>query len=289
MTKALVGKNVIITGASRGLGRHLAGAMWHHGASLLLVARAEEALLNLRAALMASAEDGQQVHVVRADLRTANAVPTIVGTARRVWGKLDVLINNAAVLGPIGKVWENDWDEWQATMRINLLAVVELCQACLPWMFERRQGRIINLSGGGATRPRPNFSAYATAKAGLVRFSEILAHEVRDMNVQVNCVAPGAMHTDMLQAVLCAGPEAAGEGEYAQAVKQAESEGVSPQRAVELCVFLASEAGDGITGKLLSAVWDPWETLTEHVGDLHDSDIYTLRRIVPGERGKDWG
>jgi NAD(P)-dependent dehydrogenase (short-subunit alcohol dehydrogenase family) len=289
MTKALVGKNVIITGASRGLGSHIARAMWHHGASLMLVARSEAALLNLRAALMASAEDGQQVHVVRADLRTADAVPTIVGTARRVWGQLDVLINNAAVLGPIGKLWENDWDEWQATIRVNLLAVVELCQACLPWMFERRQGRIINLSGGGATRPRPNFSAYATAKAGLVRFSEILAHEVRDMNVQVNCVAPGAMHTDMLQAVLRAGPEAAGDGEYAQAVKQAESDGMTPHRAVELCVFLASEADNGITGKLLSAVWDPWETLAEHLGDLHASDIYTLRRIVPGERGKDWG
>jgi NAD(P)-dependent dehydrogenase (short-subunit alcohol dehydrogenase family) len=289
MTKTLVGKNVLITGASRGLGSHIAHAMWHHGASLLLVARSEDALFNLRAALMASAENGQQAHVVRADLRSADAVPTIIGEARRVWATLDVLINNAALLGPIGQLWENDWDEWQATIRVNLLAVVELCRAGLPWMFERRQGRIINLSGGGATRPRPNFSAYATAKAGLVRFSEILAHEVRDMNVQVNCVAPGAMHTDMLRAVLLAGPEAAGESEYAQAVKQAESTGMSPQRAVDLCVFLASAAGDGITGKLLSAVWDPWETLPEHLGDLHDSDIYTLRRIVPGERGKDWG
>jgi 3-oxoacyl-[acyl-carrier protein] reductase len=263
--------------------------MWHHGARLLLVARSEEALFNLRATLMASAQNGQQAHVVKADLGTADAVPTIIGEARRVWDKLDVLINNAAVLGPIGKVWENDWDEWQATMRVNLLAVVELSRACLPWMVERRQGRIINLSGGGATRPRPNFSAYATAKAGLVRFSEILAHEVRDMNVQVNCVAPGTMNTDMLQAVLHAGAEAAGESEYAQAVIQAESHGISPQRAIDLCVFLASEAADGITGRLLSAVWDPWETLPEHLGDLHDSDIYTLRRIVPGERGKDWG
>lgn len=289
MTKALVGKNIMITGASRGLGSHLARVMWRHGASLLLVARSEKTLFELCAGLMTSAENGQQAHVVRADLRTADAVPTIIGEAHRVWGKLDVLINNAAVLGPIGQVWENAWDEWQATVRVNLLAVVELCRACLPWMFEYRQGKIINLSGGGATGPRPHFSAYATAKAGLVRFSEILAHEVRDMNLQVNCVAPGAMHTDMLRAVLRAGPEAAGEREYAQAVKQAESVGVTPQRAVELCVFLASEAGDGITGKLLSAVWDPWETLPEHLGDLYDSDIYTLRRIVPGERGKEWG
>jgi NAD(P)-dependent dehydrogenase (short-subunit alcohol dehydrogenase family) len=288
MNKTLIGKNIIITGASRGLGSDLARAMWGQGANLLLVARSESALLTQRDAFMASAGDGQEVHIVNVDLCTVDAVPRIFSTARGVWAKLDVLINNAAILGPIGKVWDNDWHEWQATVRVNLLVVVELCRACLPWMFEHRQGKIISLSGGGATRPRPNFSAYATAKTGLLRFSEILADEVRDMNVQVNCVAPGALKTDMLQEVLRAGPEAAGGSEYTEAVQQAEGDGGSSQRAVDLCVFLASDVSGGITGKVLSAVWDPWETLPEHLGDLRDSDIYTLRRIVPGDRGKYW-
>ncbi len=213
----------------------------------------------------------------------------IIGEARRVWDRIDVLVNNAAILGPIGNVWENDWEEWQTTIRVNLLAPVELCRACVPWMIAHRQGKIITLSGGGATGPRPNFSAYATAKTGLVRFSEILAHEVSKMNVQVNCVAPGAMNTAMLQAVLDAGLEKAGAIEYAQAVKRAEEGGALPQRAADLCVFLASPAGDSITGKLISAVWDPWESLPEHIDDLKDSDIYTLRRIVPRDRGKSWG
>lgn len=282
-------KNVLITGASRGLGAHLARAVWRQGASLLLVARSKGALLVLLDELMASANEGQQVHVVVADLRTADAVPMIMGKAREKWNKIDVLINNAAVLGPIGKAWENPWNDWQTTIQVNLLSAVELCRVCILWMSERKQGKIINLSGGGATGPRPNFSAYATAKASLVRFSETLAEEVRDLNIQVNCVAPGPMSTDMLRAILCAGPETAGATEYAQAVKRAEGSGVLPQHAADLCIFLASSASDRITGKLISAVWDPWEQLPEHIGDLKDSDIYTLRRIVPKDRGKDWG
>jgi 3-oxoacyl-[acyl-carrier protein] reductase len=263
--------------------------MWHAGASLLLVARSAEALRQIRDELMAEARRGQQVHVVVADLETPDAVSNVVGEARRVWERLDVLVNNAGLLTPIGKVWDNDWHAWQMTIRVNLLAPVELCRACVPWMSEHRQGKIINISGGGATRARPHFSAYATAKAGLVRFSETLAHETRDLHIQVNCVAPGAMNTEMLQAVLRAGPEHVGALEYAEALKQTETGGALPQRAAELCVFLASAASDGITGTLLSAVWDPWESLPEHLHDMQDSDIYTLRRIVPSDRGKIWG
>jgi len=289
MTNALVGKHVIITGASRGLGAAIARAMWYQGASLLLVARSTDTLQQLQDDFLRNSQGDQQVHVVVTDLGMPAAVPTIMHRARAVWSRLDVLVNNAAILTPIGQVWENDWDEWQAAIRVNLLAPVELCRACVPWMGEYRQGKIINLSGGGATRPRPRFSAYATAKAGLVRFSETLAHEVRDLNVQVNCVAPGAMNTEMLQAVLRTGPARVGTLEYAQAVKQAETGGVSPQDAAELCVFLSSAASNGLTGTLLSAVWDPWEHLPEYLHDLQDSDIYTLRRIVPSDRGKTWG
>ncbi len=289
MTDALVGKNAIVTGASRGLGGQIAQAMWRSGANILLVARSKNMLFELRTNLMTNARDGQRAHVIVTDLRTSESVPTIIREAQQVWDKIDVLVNNAAILGPIGRAWENDWEEWQTTIRVNLLAPVELCRACIPWMRECGQGKIINLSGGGATGPRSNFSAYATAKAGLVRFSEILAHEVHDLDIQVNCVAPGALNTEMLQDILRAGPEKAGAAEYAQAVKQAEQSDVLPQHAADLCVFLASAASDGITGKLISAVWDPWERLPEHLDDLRNSDIYTLRRITPRERSKDWG
>ena len=287
--KALKGKNIIITGASRGLGVHIAKAMWESGASLLLVARSKDALNDIQKRLESESLPGQVVHIAVADLRLTTAVDKIMQKGRRIWNRLDGVVNNAGILGPIGPVWENHWEAWEETLRVNLLAPVALCRACVDWMKESGQGKIINLSGGGATGPRPNFSAYAVAKTGIVRFTEILAEEVMDLNIQVNSIAPGALNTDMLEIVLKEDPENVGVKEYDSALRQRESGGTSPQRAAELCVFLASSASDGITGKLISAIWDPWESLQDHLSDLEQNDIYTLRRIVPQDRGKTWG
>ena len=150
-------------------------------------------------------------------------------------------------------------------------------------------GTIVNISGGGATGPRPFFSAYGTAKAGLVRLSETLARETAGSGIRVNCIAPGAMNTNMNAAVLQAGAELAGADEFERAQRQAEAGGTPPDLAAELTVFLASPAGGEINGRLLSAVWDPWRELPSHARELASSDIYTLRRIVPEDRGKTWG
>jgi 3-oxoacyl-[acyl-carrier protein] reductase len=149
-------------------------------------------------------------------------------------------------------------------------------------------GKIINLSGGGATAPRPGFSAYAAAKAGLVRFTETLAAELQDDGVDVNAVSPGMLNTAMQAAIVAAGPEQTGEREYAQAMRAAESETAAIERAAALCVFLGSAASDGITGRLLSAVWDNWAALPARLAELRASDVFTLRRITPKDRGLDW-
>ena len=119
-----------------------------------------------------------------------------------------MLVNNAAITGPVGPLETNDWDEWTQTLQTNLFGTVLMCRAVLPGMRERGYGKIINLSGGGGTGPRPNFSAYATAKAGVVRFTETLAREVE--GIDVNAIAPGALNTRMRDDVLDAGPELAG-------------------------------------------------------------------------------
>ena len=287
--KVLRGKNIIITGASRGLGVHIARAMWDNGANLLLVARSADALMGLKEDFESDPATDQEIHITVADLAFPTATDLILKEARSVWGGLDGLVNNAGILGPIGPIWKNEWKVWEKTIRINLLAPVSLCRACIGWMKETGQGKIINLSGGGATGPRPNFSAYAVAKTGVVRFTEILAEEVRDFNIQVNSIAPGALNTDLLEAVLREDPADVGKNEYDSALKQKEGGGASPVRAAQLCVFLASPASDGITGKLISAIWDPWEEFPGHIQDLAEGDIYTLRRIVPKERGKGWG
>ena len=287
--KALKGKNIIITGASRGLGVHIARAMWDNGANLLLVARSAQALMDLKEDFERNPMPDQGIHITVADLALSTATGLILQEARKVWGRLDGLVNNAGILGPVGPLWKNPWNAWEETIRVNLLAPVSLCRACIGWMKETGQGKIINLSGGGATGPRPNFSAYAVAKTGVVRFTEILAEEVRDFNIQVNSIAPGSLNTDMLETVLQEDPESVGKDEYESVLKQKEGGGASPDRAARLCVFLASPASNGITGKLISAIWDPWEELPAHVQDLAGGDIYTLRRIIPKERGKGWG
>ncbi|TAN38274.1 MAG: SDR family oxidoreductase [Verrucomicrobia bacterium] len=275
--------NAIITGASRGLGRAIAEAFWREGANLLLVARSTAKLEQVAHALPTQTD--QHVHVFATDLANTDAPAQIVTAARKHFEHLDILVNNAAVQEPIGLAWGCDTVAWQQALHVNLLAPVALCQAAMPWLATARRGKIVNLSGGGATGPRPNFSAYATAKAGLVRFSETLAVEAQPLNVDVNCIAPGAMGTDMMRAVLAAGPEKAGAREYENAQKLLAQHGGVEQRAVDLAVFLASAASDGLTGKLISAVWDAWEKIPEQLEKVQQSDVFTLRRITPRERG----
>jgi NAD(P)-dependent dehydrogenase (short-subunit alcohol dehydrogenase family) len=283
----LEGLNCLITGACRGLGRKLATTYWQAGASLFLTARSSQALDGVAASLPARA--GQNVAVFPADLADPEVPARIVDECRRFFASLEILVNNAATQGPIGVTWENDSQEWLRTIRVDLLAPVEICRLCVPWMAARRRGKVINLSGGGAASPRPRFSAYAAAKAALVRFSETLAEEARELGIDVNCVAPGAMDTDMLNAILTVGAEKSGAGEHRRAKDARKGGEDAMEKAAALCTFLASPASDGITGKLLSAVWDPWESLADHREDLAGSDVYTLRRILPKDRGWDWG
>jgi NAD(P)-dependent dehydrogenase (short-subunit alcohol dehydrogenase family) len=275
--------HALITGASRGLGRAIAREFWKQGANLALVARDGAALEQL------SAECGkrgtQTIEIIPADLSDPQAPATIVDRLRARWDRLDALVNNAGITGPIGRVWENDWTLWQQAIQVNLMAPVALCRMCVPWMS--RGGAIVNLSGGGATSPRANFSAYGTAKAAVVRFTETLALEVADRGIRVNAISPGILNTDMVDAVLRAGPKNAGE-DYARGLQVKEKGGESPEKAAALAYYLASPSSEGITGRLISAVWDPWSGLTARADELRASDIYTLRRITPEDRGKQW-
>jgi 3-oxoacyl-[acyl-carrier protein] reductase len=159
----------------------------------------------------------------------------------------------------------------------------------LPHFRSNRYGKLIQLSGGGATAPLPFVSAYAASKAGIVRFMETLAEEVKADGIDVNSIAPGALNTRLLDEILEAGAEKVGRAFYERSLAQKSSGGTPLERGAELAVYLASSDSDGITGKLISAVWDPWEHFTDHMEDLRKTDIYTLRRIVPKDRGQAWG
>lgn len=149
-------------------------------------------------------------------------------------------------------------------------------------MIKQRRGKIINLSGGGAAYPAPHFSAYAASKAAVVRFTETLAEEMKAFNIQVNAIAPGAINTGIQEEVLAAG-EIAGEKALAEAKKVRETGGTPPKVPAALAVFLASDESNGLTGKLISAVWDDWKEMGKRFPEIMSTNIYTLRRVVPEE------
>jgi NAD(P)-dependent dehydrogenase (short-subunit alcohol dehydrogenase family) len=283
MSSVLDGRSALITGASQGLGLVIARTYINAGANVFICARDAETLSRARTELIACANgDSRRVGVQVADVSQPEQVETLVAAAVDFFPELSILVNNAGIYGPKGPIETVDWEEWVRAIHINLMGSVLPTRAVIPQMKSIGYGKIIQLSGGGATSPLLGLSAYAASKAAVVRFIETLALEVRSHSVDVNAIAPGALNTRMLDEVIEAGPQQVGENFYQRALEQQRSGGTPPERGAELAVWLASAASDGISGKLISAVWDPWRELPNYRKDL-DSDVYTLRRIVPAD------
>lgn len=289
MSDLLKGRAAVITGANQGLGEAIARAYVNAGANLLLCARDENKLLKVQDQLRSLCKAGQKVEVMRADISRQDDVNRVASLALDAFPQIHILVNNAGAYGPKGRIEDVDWEEWARAVEINLLGSILMAKTFLPYFRKNKYGKVIQLSGGGATSPLPFISAYAASKAGIVRFMETLAEEVREDNIDINSIAPGALNTRLLDEVLEAGPDKVGQTFYDRAIKQKENGGAPLEKAAELSVFLASSDSDGITGKLISAIWDPWQDFPEHLQTLTESDIYTLRRIVPKDRGMKWG
>jgi len=289
MKYSLAGRNALITGASQGLGLSIARAYVRAGAGVLLCARDREMLEKARQELSLLASPEQTVATEAADVSSLEDVDRLLKKAKTTFRSFHILVNNAGVYGPKGGIEDVDWREWVRAVEINLYGSILMCRAVLPHFKAQNYGKIIQLSGGGATSPLPRISAYAASKAAVVRLAETLAEEVREYHIDVNSIAPGPLNTRLLDEALAAGPDRVGRDFYDQSLRQKEQGGAPLEKGAELAVFLASSASDGITGKLISAVWDPRETLPEHLEELRKTDIYTLRRIVPKDRGYDWG
>jgi NAD(P)-dependent dehydrogenase (short-subunit alcohol dehydrogenase family) len=289
MVKALEGRAALIAGASQGLGAKIAEVFVREGASVMLCARDAAMLDRVREELLPVAAPTQQILVRACDVSSPEQVEALSGASVSALPELDILVNSAGVYGPMGPIEDNNWAAWVRAIEIDLFGAVLLCRTLVPHLKQRGAGKIIQLSGGGATSPLPRLSAYAAAKAAVVRFAETLALELAPHRIDVNCIAPGALNTRMLDEVLAAGPQAVGEEFYRKALRQKEDGGAGLERGAALAVFLASPASDGITGRLISAVWDPWEELPARREEVDGSDLYTLRRIVPADRGKTWG
>jgi NAD(P)-dependent dehydrogenase (short-subunit alcohol dehydrogenase family) len=265
-------KNAVITGAGRGIGKRLAIALAAQGARVALIART---LPELHIAHMEIGHAGGASMVAPADVSDYGQVEGAMDAARRRFGEIDILINAAGVLGPIGPTARVDPCAWLEVIRINLAGAFNCARAVLPEMISRRSGKIINITGSGASSAQPFFSGYAAASAGLVRFTETLAEEVAEHNIQVNAMAPGATYTAMTDQVLAAG-ERAGDKALEDARHTRETRGVSPDKQIALALFLISPRSNHITGKLLS-VHDEWQRLEQAT---MTPERFTLRRVT---------
>ncbi|MSV30225.1 MAG: SDR family oxidoreductase [Bryobacterales bacterium] len=267
-------KAVLITGAGRGIGKRLAIGFAKAGAKVGLFARsqAEIDLANLEIE-----HAGGIAYRLRGDVRDTERLAAAVDRMKVEFGGVDVLIAAAAIQGPIGPLLETPAKQWQETIETNLFGVVNSCRAVLPQMIERRSGKIIVLSGGGASKPRPNFSAYATSKAALARLVETVAEEIRDFNVQINCLAPGGAYTHMTDEILAAG-DRAGAKDRAEAEQVRLTGGIPAEKQIQLALFLASEHSNHVSGKLIH-VDDDWKRL-EHANT--NPEAFTLRRVTKG-------
>ncbi|HSY75120.1 MAG TPA: SDR family oxidoreductase, partial [Dongiaceae bacterium] len=271
----------------QGLGKAIAEHFLREGASVVICSRGEKELLATRDEL-AKKFPAQKVFAKTCDVSSEIQVNELVAFALRELGSLNALVLNAGIYGPMGATESVSLEEWKRALEINLYGVLLPSRAVIPHFKKNGRGKIIVLSGGGATNPLPNISAYAASKAAVIRLMETLAEELKPFHVDVNAIAPGALATRLVDEVLAAGPEKVGAAFFEKNKTWKEKGAVPLELGASVAVYLASTQSDGITGKLISAQWDPWEKLHEFKGDL-GGDIYTLRRIVPRDRGKTWG
>lgn len=272
----LASKVAIITGAGRGIGAAIAVAFARQGAKLVLVARTRHELERVASDVERL---GSQAIVAAGDVSTPKEVDQFVGAAIERYGRVDVLVNAAAIPGPIGRLWEVDSEQWIGAVRVNLVGTFLCCRGVIPHMIAGGGGKIINFSGGGATSPSPCLSAYGVSKAAVVRLTETLAAELRDSNIQVNAIAPGLVDTRIHDDVLAAGERA---GEHLQQVLRLRKSGgaVPVELPAELAVFLGSRKSDGLSGKLIAAPHDDWRDWDDQrIAELASMPWLTLRRM----------
>ena len=264
-------KAILVTGAGRGIGKRLAIGFAKLGARIGLLARSKA---ELDAAHLEIEHSGGNALRIRADVCDFEQVHTAVDRMRVHYGHIDAVICAAGILGPIGPFIDSPVKLWMEALNTNLLGVANTCRAVVPHMAERRTGKIIVLAGPGAETGRPNFSAYSVSKTAVARFAEVLAEELSESNVQINCINPGGTYTSITDEILSAGARA-GWKETEAASQVRVTGGTPPDKQMELFQFLASEDSNHISGKLLN-VNDDWKKL-QHGSVGHG--MYSLRRV----------
>ena len=275
----LADKVAIITGAGRGIGRAIALAYAREGARLALAART---LSELEETASQAEALGAATCVIPADISDQGQVDEMVRQTLERFSTIDILVNNAAVLGPISPLQDNDVSEWTRTFQVNVFGTFICCRAVLPVMLQKNRGKIINVTSGFNFTEAAPYSwppsrfcymvAYMSSKAAVTTLTELLSYQVADKNIQVNALFP-------------VGPSRMGEEARRHRIGL-ETGSLPPypvsddptQRSAELALFLASDTPEGLSGRLF-LVFDDFANLTPRIPEIMASDAYTLRRV----------
>jgi NAD(P)-dependent dehydrogenase (short-subunit alcohol dehydrogenase family) len=247
MKQRLIGKTAIVTGASRGLGRAIALAFVKEGACVALISRTSD---DLHVVADEIGRIGGQHLIFSGDISREADVKELVDQTIARFNRVDVLINNAGVIGPARFIKDTDSDAWTKTIGINLNGAYLCCRAVIPYMLEQGGGRIINISSGLGHMAFPRFCAYAVSKAGIIQLTRSLAEEFKDRHILVNAISPGMMDTSMMEYMRSLSPETLTDSiaRYYRETKDAGELG-HPADVAPLAVFLASSDSGHLTGR----------------------------------------
>jgi 3-oxoacyl-[acyl-carrier protein] reductase len=259
----LAGRRVLVTGGSKGIGRAVGEELAGAGAAVLVVARTREDVDATVAALPGDGHAGLALDV-------ADEAAWDAASSSGALDGVDGVVTAAGLLTPIGPLGRYDVSEFRRTLDVNVVGTLLAIHHCAGGLRSA-----VTFSGGGATAPLPRYDAYAASKAAVVRLTENLAAE----GLRVNAVAPGFVATDIHAATFEAGEDLVGSDYFDRTQRQVAEGGVPASASAELVAFLLSDDAQGISGKLISAQWDPWREPEFRRRLADEPDLATLRRI----------
>ncbi len=285
MSDLLKDKVAIITGGSRGIGKAIAERFAEEGCNLMLASRTKLELE--KTAKSINKQFSVKVCSYQTDIGIENKVASMVQQTITEFGEIDILVNNAAIIGPMGEISKINGQKFLDTLKNNIGGTVFCTKAVIPYMKSHKQGCIINLSGGGGLYPLPYFDAYSASKAAIVRLTENFALELEKFDINVTAISPGAVNTKMFNEQLEADKNSIGDKNWNDLQNRLASGGDPIDKAPELALFIASQNRKELNGRVISAIWDNWEEISNQKEKFIETDVFQMRRIVPKDRGID--
>lgn len=266
-------------GANGGLGASISKSFVANGWSVFLLARNKKKLELLKNQLDQLRTNTQIIEIYQVDVKQQTQVDKALDFFIERYGPPLRLVNNVGENGPLGKLENVTWGDWVEGFSTNIFSFVYFMQRVIPLMKAQNYGRIVTLSGGGATAPLPYISSYAASKAALIRLVETLALEVKDYDIQINAVAPGVMKSSITEEYLS--HDSILPKEFTKKIREAfnQSDEII-KKATDLIFYLCTQQKNFISGKLISSLWDPWPFEEGFITHINQSDTYTLRRLT---------